>query len=272
MNSLYVSAERIRKMALKMAYDAGKNGSHVGGSLSCLEILTVLYGKILRYDVSNRRWNERDRFIASKAHCILTHYATLAEYGFIDESDLNSFRDNNGLLAGHPYNLDIGMEFSGGSLGMGLSVGIGMAIAAKDRGENHKIYVLLGDGECNEGAVWEAFMSASKYKLDNLVAIIDYNNMQFDGFNDEIMSLSPIDEKLIAFGWQAVSCNGHNMEELMKAFEVGHLGKPLAIIAHTVKANGVKRYENKPESHHCVITEEDYKLALKGMGGEPIGY
>lgn len=265
MDSLFNNIRNIRRNALKMALGAGKGGSHVGGSFSCLEILAVLYGKIMNYNLEDKHWNERDRFIASKAHCILTHYATLAEFGFLEEKELDSFHENNGLLAGHPMDPDIGMEFSGGSLGMGLSVGIGMAIVAKQRGEQHRVFVLLGDGECNEGAVWEAFLSAPKFHLDNLIAVIDYNNMQFDGTNRDIMDISPMEEKLKAFGWEAVSCDGHDVYALEKAFMKKHCGRPLAVIAHTVKAKGIRRYENTPESHHCMITEDDYRLALADM-------
>lgn len=263
--SIYDSAENIRKKALKMALHAGKAGSHVGGSFSCLEILAVLYGVVMNYDLNNKGWEERDRFIASKAHCILTHYATLAEFGFIDEEALDSFHENDGLLAGHPMGTDIGMEFSGGSLGMGISLGIGMAVAAVCRKQKQRIYVLLGDGECNEGEVWEAFMSASQFHLSNLTVIIDYNNMQFDGANEDVMSVMPLEDKLKAFGWTAVSCDGHNIEDLQKAFSTEHNGKPLAIIAHTIKANGIEKYENTPESHHCAISENDYAEALKWM-------
>lgn len=259
------AAYSIRKRALKMAYKAGKAGSHVGGSFSCLEILTVLYGKVLKYDLFDRKWNERDRFLASKAHCILTHYSALAEFGFIDESNLESFQEDNGLLAGHPADLEMGLEFSGGSLGMGLSIGVGMALAAKERKERHRVYVLLGDGECNEGSVWEAFMAAVQFRLDNLIAVIDYNHMQFDGTNEEVMSLHPLDRKIEAFGWKTVLCNGHEIGELLQAFGTEHDGMPLAVIAHTVKARGIKKYENRPESHHCVLTEEDYKAALADM-------
>lgn len=262
---LYQSARNIRKTALKMAFESGKTGSHIGGSFSCLEIITVLYGKVLRYHLEDRKWDERDRFLASKAHCILTHYAALAEFGFIKKHALMSFTEDNGLLAGHPTDLDIGMEFSGGSLGMGLSLGVGMALIAKERQKKHKIYVLLGDGECNEGAVWEAFMSAAMFHLDNLIAVIDYNNMQFDGTNEEVMNLHPLDQKLEAFGWKTVSCNGHDMKELLGAFTTEHKDLPLAIIAHTVKAKGIKKFENKPESHHAVLTEMDYREALAEM-------
>lgn len=265
MKDLQKSIQNIRKNALKMALNAGRFGSHVGGSFSCLEILAVLYGNVLNYNLENKRWNERDRFLASKAHCILTHYSTLAEFGFLKEEALDTFHSNNGLLTGHPMNLDIGMEFSGGSLGMGLSIGIGMAITAKERKETHRVFVLLGDGECNEGEVWEAFMAAPKFQLDNLIAIIDYNNMQLDGTNHDIMNISPIEEKIKAFGWDTISCNGHDIKELEEAFSKEHKGKPLAIIAHTIKAKGIRRYENTVESHHCSITQEDFNFALADM-------
>ena len=172
MQKLYDYAKSIRKLALNMALSAGKQGCHIGGSFSCIEIFAVLYGRILSYNPKKIEDN-RDRFIASKSHCILSHFAALAEAGYLREKDAYSFHDNGGLLAGHPMNQSLGLEFSGGSLGMGLSVGVGMALAAKKKQLNYKTYVLLGDGECNEGSVWEACMSASQYNLDNLVAIVD---------------------------------------------------------------------------------------------------
>jgi len=248
----------IKKMATEMAKSAGKSGSHIGGSFSSIEIFSVLYGGILNYDTTKPEWNERDRFIPSKTHCILSNFAALSKVGFIKEDQLMSFHDDGGLLAGHPCNHQIGLEFSGGSLGMGISVGIGMALKAKRYAQNYRTFVLLGDGECNEGSVWEAFMSASKFKLDNLVVIIDYNNMQFDGSNDEIMPLRPLKEKMESFGFHTVEVDGHNIEELWNAFNVEHSEKPLAIIAKTIKAHGVPSLENKAESHHAELSESDY--------------
>lgn len=255
-------ADQIYNLSMKMALGAGKTGSHIGGSLSCVEIFAVLYNDVMNYDVKKPLWDERDRFIASKAHCILSHFATLCLAGYFSESELDSFHINNGLLCGHPYNPAIGLEFSGGSLGMGMSVGVGMALAAKKEKKGHKVFVLLGDGETNEGSVWEAFMSASHFKLDNLTSIVDYNNMQFDDKNDKVMSLAPIGKKLEAFGFTVVDVNGHDVDELKKAFDMPANGKPKAIIAHTIKAHGVRRIEDKSEAHQISITEDDYSNAI----------
>lgn len=260
-------SDQIYKLSMKMALGAGKNGSHIGGSLSCVEIFAVLYNDIMNYDIKNPLWEDRDRFVASKAHCILSHFSTLSLMGYFPESELDSFHINDGLLCGHPYNPSIGLEFSGGSLGMGISVGVGMALIAKKEHKLHKVYVLLGDGEANEGSVWEAFMSAAQFKLDNLTVIIDYNNMQFDDKNDNVMSLAPIAEKMAAFGFTVIEVNGHDIYELKKAFEGSSQGRPKAIVAHTVKARGVQRIENKSESHQISIDEKDYLDALSWREG-----
>lgn len=257
-----VFAHDVKIMALNMAKDAGREGSHIGGSFSCLEILSTLYGGILQFDHDDPSSENRDVFIPSKTHCILTHFACLAEKGFIKKEDIFSFHHNGGLLCGHPWNNHIGLEFAGGSLGMGLSVGIGQALYLKRKAIYNKVYVLLGDGESNEGSVWEAILSASKFKLDNLVAVFDYNNMQFDGPNDEIMSVAPLSEKLRAFGWDAVDVDGHSISELYYAFQREHEGRPMAIIAHTIKAHGIPSLENTAKSHHSAISEEDYEYAM----------
>ena len=255
----------VRLLATEMAKNAGRAGSHIGGSFSCIEIFSVLYGGIMNYNVKNPYWDERDRFIPSKTHCILSNFSTLVKAGFIKRDDLMSFHDNGGLLAGHPWNVEIGLEFAGGSLGMGIGVAVGRALHAKRYGMKYKTYVLLGDGESNEGSVWEAFMSAAKFKLDNLVVIIDYDNMQFDGPNDEVMSLAPLAQKMEAFGFKTVECNGHSIEELWNAFNTEHQGRPLAVVAHTVKANGVPSLENKAESHHSALSDEDYQYIMSNL-------
>lgn len=264
-DEVYSLSKNIRRKCLEMALSAGSAGSHVGGSFSCIEIFAALYGAVMRYDAKNPTRRESDHFIASKTHCILSNYSTLALCGFFPVEELNSFHENDGLLAGKPFNPDIGLEFTGGALAMGLSVGIGMAIAAKRDGIDNKTYVLLGDGESNEGAVWEGFLTGAQLKLDNLVAVIDYNNMQFDGVADEILSLKPLDEKLKAFGWETVTVNGHSIEQLLEAFSVPHEGKPLVIIAETVKANGIERLQNTAASHFTSIKQEDYDLAIKEL-------
>ena len=260
---IYRFNKDIHILALEMARDAGRNGAHIGGSFSCMEIFSVLYGGILKYDVQNPSWDERDRFIPSKTHCILANFPSLVVSGFIPKEKLLSFHADDGLLAGHPWNIDIGLEFPGGSLGMGLSVGIGMALNAKRKGQKYKTYVLLGDGECNEGSVWEAFMSAPKYKLDNLVAIVDYNNMQFDGKNDDVMPVASMSEKLNAFGWDAIDVNGHSIEDLFEAFNHNVKDKPLAIVAHTIKAHGIPSLENQAISHHSSLKDEDFEFVMK---------
>lgn len=265
---VYSFIERMRANAIEMAHHAGRAGCHIGGSFSCMEVLGVLYSSVLHYDVKNPEWEERDRFIPSKTHCILSHFTALSEAGFVPKDQLMSFHEDGGLLAGHPWNLNIGLEFAGGSLGMGISVAVGKALYAKRKGLKFKTYVLVGDGEANEGSVWEAFMSASQYKLDNLTVIIDYNNMQFDGPNDAIMALAPLVDKMRAFGFEAIEVDGHSIPELLSAFETVHEGKPLAIVAHTIKAHGVPSLENKAESHHAALSEEDYMLLTKKNEGD----
>jgi transketolase len=250
-----------------MALDAGKAGSHVGGSLSCIEIFAVLYGKVLKYDVENPTSEERDRLVVSKAHCVLSNFAALHLAGFFEKEELFSFHKNQGLLAGHPYNPGIGLEFCGGSLGMGISVSVGMALTAKQRNQKHKIYTLLGDGELDEGSVWESVMTASKYKLSNLTIIVDCNKLQFDGANEYIMPLESLENKFCSFGMDVVRVNGHDIDELCKAFDKPDTDRTKVILADTVKCRGIERLENKAESHHASITEEDYELAMKWMEG-----
>lgn len=265
LNRMYIFNKHIHEMGLQMAMAVGRNGCHVGGSFSCMEIFSVLYGGVLQYHVDDPRWDERDRFIPSKTHCILANFPALVEAGFLPKDQLLSFFQDGGLLAGHPWNVDIGLEFPGGSLGMGLSVGIGIALEAKRKGKQYRTYVLLGDGECNEGSVWEGFMAAPHFGLNNLTVIIDYNNMQFDGANDAIMSIAPMAEKLSAFGWDAVEVNGHSIEQLYLATMRRDEKKPLAIIAHTIKARGLPSLENTAESHHSAIKQEDYDFMMKNL-------
>lgn len=253
----------MRLWALEMAKDAGREGSHIGGSFSSLEIIAVLYGSVMKYDAKNPEWADRDLFIPSKTHCILTHFSALCKAGYVTYDDLFSFHHDGGMFAGHPWNVEIGLDFSGGSLGMGLGVGIGRALYAKRYNSDKKVYVLIGDGESNEGSVWEGLMSAPKFKLDNLIVIFDYNNMQFDGVNDDIMPLTPLADKVKAFGWKTVEVNGHDIEAIYDALQTEHKDQPLAVVAHTVKAHGIPSLENKPESHHAVLSNEDYEYVME---------
>lgn len=257
-NNAYDYAKFIRINALEMGKQAGKAGAHLGGSFSAIDIIATLYGAILNIDANNPSWEGRDRFITSKRHCYLASYSALLKAGIISLEQLNTYHENGGLLAGYPWNVELGLDFSGGSLAMGLSVGIGMALTAKRKGFGYKTYVLLGDGECDEGAIWEGLMAASKYKLDNLITIIDYNKLQFDGFNDEVMPVAPLAQKFEAFGWYCREVNGHKIEELFDAFHVEHQNRPLAIIANTIKGYGLPSIENRAESHHCVLKDDDY--------------
>ncbi len=254
-------AKRMRLDALDMALSTGQKGSHLGGSLSCIEILAVLYGEVLRIDPKWPQWEERDRFIPSKNHCTLAHFPALAEAGYIDKSELVEFTKDGGRMTGYPRNLEIGLEYSGGSLGMAISVGIGIALASREQGRSNRVYVMMGDGELNEGCIWEAFMSAYQYRLDNLVVIIDRNHLSYDGDTEEVMALESLEDKMKAFNWHTICCNGHDTGDLLRAFSAIKEGVPNIIIADTVKGKGVSFIENRREWHHSRISQEQYEQA-----------
>lgn len=262
-------AKRMRLDAMDMALTSGTNGSHLGGSLSCIEILAVLYGKVLNLDINNPLSPNRDRFIPSKNHCVLAHFPALAEAGFIDKKELLEFQKDGGRLTGYPRRQEIGLEYSGGSLGMAISVGVGIALSCKEKMRNNKIYVLMGDGELNEGSIWEAIMSAAHYQLDNLVVIIDRNHLCYDGDTEDIMGLDPLDNKFESFGWQVSCCDGHDVEALMNVFDIFSEGKPHVIIADTIKGKGISFIEGKREWHHHRLTQAEYEIArqeiMEGM-------
>ena len=259
----YELSKKMRVKALEMAKSTGKAGAHLGGSFSAMDIIATLYGGVLRVKTDEPNYKFRDRFITSKRHCYLASYSALEECGMITDEQLMSFHTDGGILAGYPWNNQLGLDFSGGSLGMGLSVGIGMALVAKRKKLEYKTYILLGDGECNEGSNWEGFMSANKFALDNLIVIIDNNHMQFDGKEEDIMPMGSFSEKMEAFGFKVVNVNGHSIEELYAAFNINHEGKPLAIIAETIKGYGLPSIEDKAESHHIALNEQDYEVMMK---------
>lgn len=254
-------SKRMRLDALDMALSSGNYGSHLGGSLSCIEIMSVLYGDILNYDIKNPISPNRDRFIPSKNHCVLSHIPALAEVGFISHEEITEFQKDGGRLTGYPQRPEIGLEYSGGSLGMAISVGIGIALSAKEHQKDFHTYILMGDGELNEGSVWEAFMSAAHYKLDNLTVIIDRNHLSYDGNTEDIMGIDNLYDKLISFNWHVSSCDGHNIAELLGAFRNSALSKPHAIIADTVKGKGISFIENRPEWHHHRLSKAEYEAA-----------
>ncbi len=256
-------AQRMRNRSLKMALDADKNGSHLGAALSAMEIFAVLYSSVLKFNVNNPADVQRDRLIVSKGHCVLAYYTALNEAGFLSNEDLELFEKNGSKLHGHATrDISAGIEFSGGSLGMGLSYGVGVAIAGKANKLPYHVYVIIGDGECNEGIVWESFMAASHYKLDNLTVIIDDNKLQYDGESAKVMNMGSLSSKLAAFGFYTHDIDGHDVEQLINAFADTLPDKPTAIIANTVKGKGVSFMEHKKEWHHSRLSKEQYDIAM----------
>ena len=263
---LKMKAKKIRKDIIEEVYNA-KSG-HPGGSLSIADIMAVLYFNELRIDENIPIWEDRDRLVLSKGHCSPALYAALAERGFFSKEDLKSFRKLESNLQGHPdLNKVPGVDMTSGSLGQGLSVANGMAISAKMDNKDYRVYTVLGDGEIEEGQVWEAAMTANKYKLDNLCVIVDNNNLQIDGTIEEVMSSYPIDEKFKSFGFNVLNIDGNNIEEIINAFESAKQtkNKPTCIIARTIKGKGVSFMENKAEWHGKAPSEEEYIQAMKDL-------
>ena len=260
-------AKRMRKKALDMALTAGASSSHFGGGLSIVDITATLYGAIMKLDPKNPKWENRDRFILSKGHGVLGYYTALSEIGYISEKDLKTFEKDGTYLFGHPVmNRSKGIEFSNGSLGMGLTLGIGVALAGKRKNIDYKVYVLMGDGECNEGSVWEAAMAGPHYKLVNLVAILDKNNLQQTGTNSEIMSVGNLASKWKSFGWQVFEIDGHNVPEIYETFlSVKNQNGPVAIVANTVKGKGFSFAENNNAWHHAPLSSSQYEAALEEL-------
>lgn len=254
-------AKRMRLDALDMAFACGSNGSHLGGSLSSIEIMAVLYGEVLRFHIEDPTSKYRDRFLPSKNHCVLAHIPALAEAGFIPHEEILEFQKDGGRLTGYPQRPEIGLEYSGGSLGMAVSVCIGMALNAKQQKSDMKVYVLMGDGELHEGSVWEAFMAAAHYKLDNLIAVIDRNHLSYDGNTEDVMGIENLEKKMESFNWQVSCCNGHDIRDLLEAFSQKEENKPHVIIAETVKGKGVSFMENRPQWHHHTLSVTEYEKA-----------
>jgi transketolase len=257
-------AFRMRKHILGMALKAGAGSSHLGGGLSMVDITATLFGGVMNYDPKTPLWPDRDRFILSKGHGVLGYYSALCEAGYLTEDDLMTFEQPGSNLLGHPVmNRTKGIDFSTGSLGMGLSLGIGVALSAKRKEQKIRVFVLMGDGETNEGSVWEGAMAASHYQLDNLVAIIDKNGYQQTGANSDIMCVGNIVSKLYGFGWEVKEVDGHNVRELYSVLgSENNSNKPLAIIANTVKGKGVSFAEHNNAWHHGVLTKANYEQAM----------
>ena len=257
----------VRKNILEMAVSAGASSAHFGGALSITEIVSTLFAHQMKIDKKNPKWEERDRFILSKGHACLAYYAALCEIGYISKEELKTFEKNDTNLLGHPVaNRNLGIDFSNGSLGMGLSLGIGVAIASKKKKKNFDVYVIVGDGECNEGSVWESAMAAPHFKLDNLYVVIDKNNFQQTGSNEEIMNVANLKDKWSSFGWHTVELDGHNIEELYNFFNKGKtINKPKAIIANTVKGKGFSFSENNNDWHHSILSKSFYEKAMNEL-------
>ena len=266
LEELKLLSAKIRKDVLEMLEKRGYG--HMGGSLSIVELMSVLYGKQLRYDAKNPDWEERDMVVLSKGHSGPAWYSVLAEKGFFDREWLFTLNDGGTKLPSHPDRLKTpGVDMTTGSLGQGLSAANGMAIAGKMDKKNYRVYCILGDGEIEEGQIWEAAMSSNKYKLDNLCVIVDNNNLQIDGSIEEVMSLTNIDEKFKSFGFQIIKIDGHDIDEILKAFEVAKniKGKPTCIIAKTIKGKGISYMENQVGWHGKAPNKEEYEEGLRDV-------
>jgi transketolase len=271
-----VIAKKIRRHIVAAIGRAGSG--HPGGSLSAVEIVTALYFNVLRHDPANPGWEDRDRFIVSKGHAAPLVYAALAECGYFPLKELETLRVLGSLLQGHcDSTLTPGVEMSSGSLGQGLSFGVGVALAGRLDSRDYRVYVLLGDGECDEGQVWEAAMAGPHFgvrrgesavsKLDNLVAIVDHNRLQIDGWNSEVMNIEPLADKWMAFGWHTIEIDGHDFDQVLGAFHEARevRGKPTAIIARTVKGKGVSFMENEVDFHGKAPTPDQVERALREL-------
>ena len=261
------TALELRRLALKIIFQAGSG--HPGGSFSATDLMTALFfGGILNYDANNPKDPKRDRFLLSKGHASGIYYSVLAKAGYISESDLDSYRKINSarFLSGHAHPKTPGVEIASGSLGQGLSVAHGIAMGTRLDGYDSKVYVILGDGELQEGQIWEAAMSADKFKSNNLVAIVDYNKVAQDNITKDLKDLEPLEDKWNAFNWDVHRIDGHNMEAIMKVLQLPlHPEKPRVIIADTIKGKGVSFMEGKTAWHGVAPSAEDYEKALKEL-------
>ena len=261
----------LRRLVIR-AFEGGSRG-HLGSSMSLIEVMRVLYDDWLNYDVSDPNWSDRDRFILSKGHGCLAQYAMLADKGFIELSDLDQFCHPTGILGGHPERNKIpGIEASTGALGHGLSIGVGMAIAARSMTKLHNVVVITGDGEINEGSIWEAAMSASKHRLSNLVWMIDYNKLQSYGLTSEVLDLEPLGDKLQSFGFNVQNIDGHHLDQIKQALKntKTQREKPNAIICNTIKGKGFPFAEQNPQWHHkAKLSAEEIQLMYECVSERP---
>lgn len=265
---LKLKANEIRSLSIKMIYNA--QSGHPGGSLSAADILSALYFSVLNIDPKNPEWEKRDRFVLSKGHASAAYYSALALKGYFPVDELLTFRKMGSRLQGHPTIHVPGVDMTTGSLGQGFSTAVGMAMAGKIDNANYNVYVLIGDGESDEGIVWEAALSAAHHRLDNLIAILDKNRYQLDGATENILSLGSMEEKFKAFDWEVMSIDGHDMVQIVNALEWAKStrGKPKMIVAHTTKGKGVSFMENTHEFHGKAPNKEQYEIAMKELEKE----
>ncbi len=259
-------ARQLRRHVITMIATAGSG--HPGGSLSAADIVTALYFKVMRHDPKNPQWLDRDRFVLSKGHAAPILYAALAECGYFPVEELSTLRKLGSRLQGHTdRTLTPGVEMSAGSLGQGLSFGIGIALAGSLDKRDYQVYVLLGDGECEEGQIWEAALFAPHHKMDNLTAIVDHNDIQLDGRVCDIMGIEPLVDKWRAFNWHVLEINGHDITQILQALKEAReiKGKPTVIIAHTIKGKGVSFMENNVDFHGKAPTPQEVEIALKEL-------
>ncbi len=260
---LKLTAANVRKSAITAVHAA--NSGHPGGSLSIADVLTLLYFEVMNVDPKNPKDPDRDRFVLSKGHCAPGLYGVLAERGFFPKEDIPTFRKTGSYLQGHPDMKGVpGVDMSSGSLGQGISAANGMALAGKIDGKSYRVYTILGDGELEEGQVWEAAMYAPHYKLDNLTAFVDFNGLQIDGDISKVMNPLPIDEKFKSFGWHVIVCDGHDFEAMLSAINEAKetVGKPTMIILKTTKGKDVSFMENNPAWHGSAPNDEQYQQAM----------
>ena len=258
-------AKLMRRDSLDMALVAGSNGAHLGPGYSMMEIMATLYFEVMRHDPKNPFWDERDRFILSKGHGVLGYYTALAESGYFPTDVLKTFETTDSFLAGHPsMDMAHGIEVTSGSLGHGLPIAEGIALAGKKNGKGYTVYAYLGDGECNEGSIWESAMSCAHFALDNIVAILDRNKLQSDGICRDILCMGDMAEKWRVFGWQVTEIDGHDVGQILDALHVRNraIGRPNMIIANTIKGKGVSFFENDNSWHHKKLTLELYDAAM----------
>lgn len=260
------TALEIRREIITMTYATGNGGAHLGGSLSMVEMLATLYKCRIQYRPDEPNWEYRDRVILSKGHAALALYPTLAQAGIIERARLKEFKQNGSQLSGHPsMNGLTGIEFASGSLGQGLSLAVGSALALRRKcNMKSRVFVYLGDGECDEGSVWEAAASAAHYRLNNIIAIVDANAIQYDGSTEEILNMSPLPLKWESFGWNVTEIDGHDIAALLDAYSY-ESDKPYVIIANTIKGKGISFMEGEKQYHNARLSDKQYEVAMKEL-------